>query len=183
MRGVGSRAARVRRGLSVQTVEFSSASVDDTTRFAAALAREVRPRDVLLLTGDLGAGKTTFTKAFCAALGVTDHVTSPTFTLVHEYRGNSLTVCHADLYRLERTGELTDLGLDDARRAGAVLVVEWGDLAPQEFDDALIITFVHAGDTARRITVTWKGASWEVRFLRLADRLRQVSSSPPPGKD
>ncbi|MEY3482927.1 MAG: hypothetical protein RLZ40_970 [Actinomycetota bacterium] len=179
----------------MQTVEFSSASVDDTTRFAAALAREVRPRDVLLLTGDLGAGKTTFTKAFCAALGVTDHVTSPTFTLVtdhvtsptftlvHEYRGNSLTVCHADLYRLERTGELTDLGLDDARRAGAVLVVEWGDLAPQEFDDALIITFVHAGDTARRITVTWKGASWEVRFLRLADRLRQVSSSPPPGKD
>lgn len=161
----------------MQTVEFSSSSVSDTSRFAAVLAREVRPRDVLLLTGDLGAGKTTFTKAFCAALGVTDQVTSPTFTLVHEYRGSSLTVCHADLYRLERTGELADLGLDDARRAGAVLVVEWGDLAPKEFDDALLIAFAHAGDTARRITVSWKGSAWEVRFLRLAERLREVSAS------
>lgn len=161
----------------MQTVEFSSSSVSDTSRLASALAREVRPRDVLLLTGDLGAGKTTFTKAFCAALGVTDQVTSPTFTLVHEYRGSSLTVCHADLYRLERTGELADLGLDDARRAGAVLVVEWGDLAPEEFDDALIISFVHAGDTTRRITVSWKGSAWEVRFLRLAERLREVSAS------
>lgn len=161
----------------MQTVEFSSSSVSDTSRLAAALAREVRPRDALLLTGDLGAGKTTFTKAFCAALGVTDQVTSPTFTLVHEYRGSSLTVCHADLYRLERTGELADLGLDDARRAGAVLVVEWGDLAPEEFDDALIISFVHAGDTTRHITVSWKGSAWEVRFLRLAERLREVSAS------
>ncbi|MFM7047220.1 MAG: tRNA (adenosine(37)-N6)-threonylcarbamoyltransferase complex ATPase subunit type 1 TsaE, partial [Actinomycetota bacterium] len=104
----------------MQTVIFESRSVDDTARLARVLAHEMRQRDVVVLTGDLGAGKTTFTKAFCAALGVTEQVTSPTFTIVHEYRGSKLTVCHADLYRLERTGELVDLGLEDARRAGAV---------------------------------------------------------------
>lgn len=158
----------------MQSVSFESSSPTDTQRLAGALAREVRPRDVLLLTGDLGAGKTTFTKAFCAALGVTETVTSPTFTLVHEYRGTSLNVCHADLYRLERTGEFVDLGLDDARRSGAVLVVEWGDLVPEAFDDALIIDFVHAGGDSRRVSITWRGDGWETRFLRLAERLRTV---------
>lgn len=156
----------------VQSVDLVSSDPNDTNRLAAALAREVRPRDVLLLTGDLGAGKTTFTKAYCAALGVTETVTSPTFTLVHEYRGTAVTVCHADLYRLQRTGELSDLGLDDARRRGDVLVIEWGDLVPEAFDDALIIDFVHAGGDTRRIRVTWRGAGWESRFVRIADRLR-----------
>jgi len=152
---------------------LTSRSPDDTAKVAALIARELRPRDVLVLTGDLGAGKTTFTKALCAALGVTEQVTSPTFTLVHEYRGNTLTVCHADLYRLERTGELADLGLDDARRSGAVLVVEWGDLAPQEFPEAVVIAFVHAGETERTITVSSRGAAWEPRFGRLADSLKK----------
>lgn len=160
----------------MQSVEFESSSPVDTARLAAALAREVRPRDVLLLTGDLGAGKTTFTKAFCAALGVSETVTSPTFTLVHEYRGVSLTICHADLYRLERTGEFVDLGLDDARRSGAVLVVEWGDLVPDAFDDALVVDFGHGGGEKRRINVSWRGAGWESRFPRLAARLRSAMS-------
>lgn len=174
MRGVVAGAARLPRFVTMQSVEFVAASPADTARLAEALAREVRPRDVLILTGDLGAGKTTFTKAFCAALGVSDSVTSPTFTLVHEYRGSTLVVCHADLYRLERTGELVDLGLDDARRGGAVLVVEWGDLAASEFPDALVISFEHLGAESRRITVTWRGAGWEVRFLRIADRVKQL---------
>lgn len=160
----------------MQSVEFESLSPDDTARLAAALAREVRPRDVVLLTGDLGAGKTTFTKAFCAALGVLETVTSPTFTLVHEYRGASLTICHADLYRLERTGEFVDLGLDDARRSGAVLVVEWGDLVPDAFDDALVVDFGHGGGDTRRINVSWHGAGWESRFPRLAARLHAAMS-------
>lgn len=161
----------------MQTVRFESRSVDDTARLAQVLAREVRQRDVVVLTGDLGAGKTTFTKSFCAALGVTDQVTSPTFTLVHQYRGSTLTVCHADLYRLERTGELVDLGLEDARRAGAVLIVEWGDLAPGEFPEALVVAFTHAGDDARHISVSWRGAAWEVRFLRIADQLKKMAQS------
>ena len=149
-----------------------SASLDDTARIAKVIAAELRPRDVLLLTGDLGAGKTTFTKALCTALGVADAVTSPTFTLVHEYVGGRLTVVHSDLYRLERTGELDDLGLDDARRRGAVLVVEWGDLMLDAFDDALVIAFAHADGDARNITVSWRGSGWEARFVRLSDRLQ-----------
>lgn len=156
----------------MREVKFASHTVEDTVRFAEKVARELRPRDVLVLAGDLGAGKTTFTKALCAALGVVDTVTSPTFTLVHEYRGTKLVVCHADLYRLQRTGELSDLGLDDARRAGAVLVVEWGDLVLDHFDDALIIRFAHtngagASPDDREITAGWRGPQWEARFARM----------------
>ncbi|MFZ9401866.1 MAG: tRNA (adenosine(37)-N6)-threonylcarbamoyltransferase complex ATPase subunit type 1 TsaE [Ilumatobacteraceae bacterium] len=156
---------------------LTAMSLDDTARIARVIAAELRPRDVLLLTGDLGAGKTTFTKALCTALGVTDAVTSPTFTLVHEYVGGRLTVVHSDLYRLERTGELDDLGLDDARRRGAVLVVEWGDLVLDAFDDALVIAFAHAGGDARSITVSWRGSGWEARFVRLSDRLQAGDGS------
>lgn len=159
----------------MQAMIVQSRSVDDTAQFAQKIARDLRPRDVLVLAGDLGAGKTTFTKALCAALGVTDTVTSPTFTLVHEYRGTKLVVCHADLYRLQRTGELADLGLDEARRAGAVLVIEWGDLVLDYFDDALVITFSHsqrpeASSSDREITVGWRGPQWEARFVRMFDR-------------
>lgn len=166
----------------MQSIHFVSSGPNDTQRLAAALAREARPRDVLLLTGDLGAGKTTFTKAYCGALGVTETVTSPTFTLVHEYRGTSVTVCHADLYRLQRTGELSDLGLDDARRHGSVLVIEWGDLVPDAFDEALIIDFAHTGDDTRRITITWRGGGWESRFVRIADRLRAAMNADTTGR-
>jgi tRNA threonylcarbamoyladenosine biosynthesis protein TsaE len=159
----------------MRELKFVSHSVHDTVQFAEKLAQDLRPRDVLVLAGDLGAGKTTFTKALCAALGVVDTVTSPTFTLVHEYRGTKLVVCHADLYRLQRTGELSDLGLDDARRAGAVLVVEWGDLVLNHFDDALVITFAHtntpgASVEEREITVGWRGPQWEPRFARMFGR-------------
>jgi tRNA threonylcarbamoyladenosine biosynthesis protein TsaE len=159
----------------VREVKVVSQSVADTVQFAEKLSRELRPRDVLVLAGDLGAGKTTFTKALCAALGVEDTVTSPTFTLVHEYRGTKLVVCHADLYRLQRTGELADLGLDEARRAGAVLVVEWGDLMLEHFDEALVLTFAHrlhtgGSDTEREITVGWRGQQWEARIERILGR-------------
>ncbi|MEY4400481.1 MAG: hypothetical protein RL072_346 [Actinomycetota bacterium] len=159
----------------MREVKVVSRSVADTVQFAEKLSRELRPRDVLVLAGDLGAGKTTFTKALCAALGVEDTVTSPTFTLVHEYRGTKLVVCHADLYRLQRTGELADLGLDEARRAGAVLVVEWGDLMLEHFDEALVLTFAHrlhtgGSDTEREITVGWRGQQWEARIERILGR-------------
>jgi tRNA threonylcarbamoyladenosine biosynthesis protein TsaE len=160
----------------MQPVHIVSHSATETANVAGIVARELRARDVLLLAGDLGAGKTAFTKALCAALGVGEPVTSPTFTLVHEYQGGSLRVCHADVYRLERTGELADLGLEEARRLGAVLVIEWGDLVAEAFDDALVLTFGHAGDDRRTIDFSYRGTQWESRFSRLYEKLRAVGA-------
>lgn len=115
-----------------------------TIRLANAVASEVLPGDLLILSGDLGAGKTFFTRSLCRALGVSrdEPITSPTFTLVHEYVGR-FPIAHADLYRLgDDEEELSRLGLRDRRGEGALLVVEWG--AP--FEAAL-------GGDALRITI------------------------------
>lgn len=98
-----------------------------TIRLAHRLAALLEPSDLLVLEGDLGAGKTFFTRALCRALGVPHHVsvTSPTFTLVHEHEAR-LPIAHADLYRLRDPGELTELGLRERRAEGALLIVEWG---------------------------------------------------------
>jgi tRNA threonylcarbamoyladenosine biosynthesis protein TsaE len=153
-------------------LQFDSTSPGDTARLAAAVAGVLRSRDVLLLSGDLGAGKTMFTKALCAELGVSDAVTSPTFTLVHEYRGRTLTVCHADVYRLERTAEFDDLDLDGARTAGSVLVVEWGEVLSDVFPDHLALRFAHAGAADQRtITITAHGSGWQSRLELIAATL------------
>lgn len=106
-------------------------SATATARLAEAVARRCEPGQVVALTGPLGAGKTTFVTAFARALGVTDPVTSPTFTLVHHYActpGAAIaTVLHVDLWRLEAARELADLGLDEELDDGAVAVVEWAD--------------------------------------------------------
>jgi tRNA threonylcarbamoyladenosine biosynthesis protein TsaE len=116
----------------VASVSSSIALVDLSTRrrtihLAQRLAEHIEGSDLLLLEGDLGAGKTFFARALCRALGVppTFAVTSPTFTLVHEYEGR-LPIGHADLYRLRDPAELPPLGLRELRADGAVLIVEWG---------------------------------------------------------
>lgn len=150
-------------------LQFDSTSPGDTARLATAVAGVLRSRDVLLLSGDLGAGKTMFTKALCAELGVSDAVTSPTFTLVHEYRGRTLTVCHADIYRLERTAEFDDLDLDGARAAGSVLVVEWGEVLSDDFPEHLALRFAHtSADDQRSITIAAHGSGWQSRLERIA---------------
>ncbi len=103
-----------------------------TRALAGALAGCCRPGDVVLLAGELGAGKTTFAQGFAAALGVAQQVTSPTFTLVHTYPcagGAVATLLHADVYRLDDLAEVVDLGLGELVDAGAVALVEWGDVA------------------------------------------------------
>ncbi len=99
----------------------------DTERLAADLAPLLRPSDLVILSGGLGAGKTFFTRALCYALGLPadEPVTSPTFTLVHEYE-TTPPLLHADLYRLRSEEEVEDLGLLEGRFAGRLLVVEWG---------------------------------------------------------
>jgi tRNA threonylcarbamoyladenosine biosynthesis protein TsaE len=98
-----------------------------TTRLARAVASAVRPGDLLILSGNLGAGKTFFVRALCRALGVPERepIQSPTFTLIHEHAGR-LPIAHADLYRVTDEDELAQLGLRERRGEGAVLAVEWG---------------------------------------------------------
>jgi tRNA threonylcarbamoyladenosine biosynthesis protein TsaE len=113
-----------------------------TIRLARRLAAAVQPGDLVVLAGDLGAGKTFFARAFARALGVAraEPVTSPTFSLAHEFAAR-LPLVHADAYRLGSERELAELGLDEKRAIGAVLVVEWGEPFIDTLGgDALVIT-------------------------------------------
>lgn len=164
------------------------ASAEDTARLARCIVGIVRPGDCVVLSGDLGAGKTTFVKSAVAALGIDEAVTSPTFTLVHRYGDSRRSVVHADLYRLERTGELDDLGLEEARDDGAILFVEWGDLVGDALGDALLLSFAHdvdavhttgapvdsdsVTDTRRVVTVSARGERWRGRWDRVVAALR-----------
>ena len=127
-----------------------------TRALGAALATALRPGDVVLLAGDLGAGKTTLTQGIAAGLGVTDVVTSPTFTLVrsHPCRPGAAPgvreLLHADLYRLDQLAEVADLGLGELVEEGAVAVVEWGDVAaPLLGPGALVVVLADTGDDER----------------------------------
>lgn len=105
-------------------------SVDDTRNLAAALAELARPSDLLVLVGDLGAGKTAFTQGFGRGLGIDEQITSPTFALVRSYTGR-LDLYHLDVYRLEQVAEALDLGLSELLDDGSVTIIEWGDtIAP-----------------------------------------------------
>ena len=131
-----------------------------TIRLARRLAPLLGPSDFVVLSGDLGTGKTFFVRALCRALGVPGdvQVTSPTFTLVHELSGR-IPIVHADAYRLNDEGELLALGLREARSEGALLLLEWG--APYVDvlgHDALILGFEHgASASARRVTMSGRG--------------------------
>jgi tRNA threonylcarbamoyladenosine biosynthesis protein TsaE len=135
-------------------VTRTSNSEDDTIAIARELARELKAGAVLLLSGQLGAGKTAFVRGLAAGLGIDpDEVSSPTFTLVHEYRGGRVTLYHADLYRLERT-TTEDLGLEEKGVAAGVLAIEWPDRLTHTLTGATSITIDIVDDTTRRITVS-----------------------------
>jgi tRNA threonylcarbamoyladenosine biosynthesis protein TsaE len=149
-------------------IELTATTPEDTMAVGEAVASLIREGDALALTGELGAGKTTFVRGVARALGFDGAVASPTFTLVREYQGR-VRIYHVDVYRLERVQEVLDLGLDEMAAEGGVLLVEWGD-AVEGFlpDDHLLaeITVVGDGD-ARRIVVTGVGPSWATRWERL----------------
>ena len=149
-------------------IELTATTPEDTMAVGEAVASLIREGDALALTGELGAGKTTFIRGVARALGFDGAVASPTFTLVREYQGR-VRIYHVDVYRLERVQDVLDLGLDEMAAEGGVLLVEWGD-AVEGFlpDDHLLaeITLVSEGD-ARRIVVTGVGPSWATRWERL----------------
>lgn len=154
-----------------------SHSVDDTHAIASAIASLVRPRDIIILAGDMGAGKTAFTVGFTRAMSVSDddQVSSPTFTLVHSYDSGKFPILHADLYRLTTVGEVVDLGLREQVDGGAVALVEWGDVVADVLGDALTVElqFVDSDENSRDITVSVEGHTWDSRWERLKDALRE----------
>jgi tRNA threonylcarbamoyladenosine biosynthesis protein TsaE len=150
-----------------------TSSAQETRALAGRVGRLVTAGDVILLGGDLGAGKTTFTQGLAAALGVTEPVTSPTFVLLHSYHGSEMTLLHADVYRLESMHEIIDLGLPELLEEGAAAVVEWGDLAaPALLPDYLqILIELGQADDERRFWLRPSGAHWGMRWADLAQAL------------
>ena len=112
---------------------FTSNSVEETKAFARDWAATLAPNDVVALAGDLGSGKTHFVKGLLQAFESPEEATSPTFTLVHEYRRGRWPVFHFDFYRLEQASEIAQVGFDDYLDEGGVSVVEWADRFPQVF--------------------------------------------------
>ena len=132
---------------------YHSQSEDDTREIAKTLAAELTAGSVLLLSGDLGAGKTAFVRGLAAGLGISpEEVTSPTFTLVHEYRGGRLPLIHVDLYRLDRA-DLDELGLDEDLAAGGVVAIEWAERLSRRIRGAVAVTISDRGGDRRQIDV------------------------------
>jgi tRNA threonylcarbamoyladenosine biosynthesis protein TsaE len=161
---------------SVQTV-----AAEDTREVGDALSSLLRARDTVVLTGELGAGKTTLAQGVARGLGVEDTVNSPTFTLVKEYRG-ILDVAHVDVYRLDRVQDVVDLGLDELGGGEAVLLVEWGDtieelLAPDRLHVELNPTDPSGTSDARTIAMTGHGSSWDERWPALEAALKPWSAT------
>jgi tRNA threonylcarbamoyladenosine biosynthesis protein TsaE len=145
-------------------------SADETRALAEALAGLARPGDLLVLAGDLGAGKTAFTQGFGRGLDVTEPITSPTFTLAQQYDGR-MVVHHLDVYRLDQLNEVADLGLSELLDDGGVVLIEWGDaILPMLPNDYLEVRLTFgAGDDDREISLRTVGRSWAVRQVSLLD--------------
>ncbi|MEY2780244.1 MAG: hypothetical protein RL623_1424 [Actinomycetota bacterium] len=159
-------------------ITLTASNPSDTASIAAVLAEMAKPGDMFVLIGEMGAGKTFFAQQFGAALGITEPITSPTFNLLHNYQGGRMPMHHADLYRLERTGELADLGIAELVEAGGVALVEWGDVVGDDIGDGLTITIEHVdgSDDVRHISIGWRGKQWETRWDKLRSALSRWSA-------
>ena len=168
-----------------------SSSVDDTHTIAAAIAGVARPGDVIILSGEMGAGKTAFAQGFGRALGVEEPITSPTYTLVHSYDVpksgplGRVTLHHADLYRLDRTEEVADLALAELAEIDGIVLVEWGEVVETTFGEHLIVHLEHddesdddqadevdgeldgSADDVRSIEIAGVGPTWASRWSRV----------------
>ena len=149
-------------------------SIADTHGVAAAIAQLSRTSDIIVLAGEMGAGKTAFAQGFGTALGVDEPITSPTFTLVHTYDTGRVTLHHADLYRLDKISEVSDLALHEMVDGDGVMLVEWGDVASELLGDHLEVFLRHNTDHAddeRSIVIHSVGTQWASRLERLKTSL------------
>ncbi len=150
------------------TLSACSRSVDQTRALAAALAELARPGDLILLAGELGAGKTAFAQGFGAALGVREPITSPTFILASQYEGR-LDLNHLDVYRMEQLAEVLDVGLPEMLDEDGVTLVEWGDaIIPALQPEYLLVRLTYGeADDDRSLEIEPVGTRWSARTRAL----------------
>jgi tRNA threonylcarbamoyladenosine biosynthesis protein TsaE len=165
------------------TLVARTSSVRETRDLAVALAGLAQPGDLVVLAGDLGAGKTAFAQGFGAGLGVTEPITSPTFTLAQQYAGR-LTVHHLDIYRLDQLAEVADLGLSELLDDGGVVLIEWGDailsLLPNDYLEVRLAFGGgdQTGDDDRRILLRFVGSRWARRQVSLLHAIAPWAEAP-----
>lgn len=165
-------------GPSAPALVLDSTSAEHTRGIGTRLGGLLRSGDVVLLGGDLGAGKTTMTQGIARALGIKEQVTSPTFTLLHAYdsQPGEPRLLHADLYRLDHLQEVIDLGLPELIDDGTVVVIEWGEQAvPVLLPDYLEVRIEFGdADDARRLLLRAVGARWTARVAELRRTLGEA---------
>lgn len=156
---------------------YTSHTPDETLAFGRALGQRLAAGDFLCLTGDLGAGKTLLAQGIAGGLGVAENITSPTFTILQVYETGRLSLCHFDLYRLERTAELDDIGFSEFSGADGAVVVEWADkFAASMPDERLWISIsLGAEEGYRVITLVPQGD----RYRRLCEEMKDFADTCP----
>ncbi len=132
---------------------YTTHSPAETEAIGAALGRRLSPGTILAYRGDLGAGKTAFTRGLARGLGCTDLVTSPTYTIVNEYLGGRLPLFHFDMYRLRSSDDLWDIGWEDYLDRNGICAVEWSENVADALEGAVTITIEKLGEDTRRITI------------------------------
>ncbi len=132
---------------------YTTHSPEETEALAQRLAKHLAPGTVLAFRGDLGAGKTAFTRGLARGLGYPEPVTSPTYTIVNEYLGGRLPLFHFDMYRLRSADDLFDIGWDDYLERGGICAVEWSENVWDALEDPITVTMDKLGENTRRITV------------------------------
>ena len=138
-------------------MEFTTNSPAQTEAVGEALGQVLLPGTVLAYRGDLGAGKTAFTRGLARGLGAAEPVTSPTYTIVNEYLSGRIPLFHFDMYRLKNSDDLFDIGWDDYLERGGVCAVEWSENVADAMENAIFVTIEKTGEDTRRITVEGGG--------------------------
>lgn len=146
-------------------MEYISNSPAETEALGEALAARLTAGTVVAFTGDLGAGKTAFTRGLARGLGVPDRVTSPTFTIVNEYEGGRLPLFHFDMYRLGSADDLFDIGWEDFLRRGGVCAVEWSETVQEALDADTIYVDIRRGAEDNQRVLTIRGPGFEALSL------------------
>ena len=134
-------------------MEFITNSPEETEALGERLGKILTPGTILAYRGDLGAGKTAFTRGLARGLGCREMVTSPTYTIVNEYLGGRLPLFHFDMYRLRSSDDLFDIGWDDYLERGGICAVEWSENVADAMEDLVTVTIEKTGENSRRITI------------------------------